>query len=59
MEADDVRVDNKEGNGEAAVGTFTVEARVEGVGEAFAEALAVRLAAMGLTVWITEGKIEK
>jgi hypothetical protein len=32
--------------------TFTVEARMEGVGEAFAEALAVRLASMGMTVRI-------
>jgi hypothetical protein len=32
--------------------TFTVEARVKGVSEDYADALAVKLAALGLTVWI-------
>jgi len=37
---------------EAVENTFTVEARVEDISEEYAEALATRLAAMGLTVWI-------
>jgi hypothetical protein len=36
-------------------GLFTVEARVEGVSEDYAEVLAARLAALGLTVWIKGG----
>jgi hypothetical protein len=52
MEMDDLHVDDKEGSGQTPVDLFTVEARAKGVGEEYAEALAVRLAAMGMTVWI-------
>jgi len=52
METNDTHIDDKETGGQVAIGDFTIEARVEGVGEEYAEALAVRLAAMGMTVWI-------
>lgn len=52
MATDEIDIDDNERGGQAAVGRFTVEAHVEGVSEDYAEALAVRLAAMGMTVWI-------
>lgn len=39
---------------ESKLSNFTVEARVKGVSEEYAEALAVRLAALGLTAWIKQ-----
>lgn len=55
MATDEIHVDDNEESGQAAVGGFTVEARAEGVSEDYAEALAVKLAALGLTVWIKGG----
>jgi len=53
MATDEIHADADETGEQAAVGRFTVEARAEGVSEEWADVLAVRLAAMGLTVRVT------